>query len=410
MPSGDVKDPTDPAVTCSWQWTPCPIIDPFPVHAGYCPKISSEVFGICVSTCENDDDCEPENKCCSNGCGKTCVTAIKEDTCAVSGYRDIWCLDKASADATAEFSASATDSTTTDASILPGEECYYRCPIYSDCSYDPSTTKCTWDDEYKKCWEQCQQNPTEPVERTCNWKTSCECLGDVDNKCSWCQIPGEIDTAEGTKPYVTGVCYPPTLTDKCSKSLSSGGWSGNAFTIAPDVCVESSTVDSSIKDTSSYFNDATIQKIFNEINSGVFQEETLQKYANEYQKDGLYFIVKRILKAGVTPDEIGTLSAIIEVNKDGGNTKEEICNKMIDIWSDSLKISKSCFSDCKLLDYTVSSSASVKRAAAQTSSSDYVHSVTVDPSTNNNNNNNNSAGNLAPIWMMLFALFLFFRM
>ncbi len=39
---------------------------------GMCPT-SDELFGACVEMCMEDSDCEDNLKCCSNGCGHTCV-------------------------------------------------------------------------------------------------------------------------------------------------------------------------------------------------------------------------------------------------------------------------------------------------------------------------------------------------
>lgn len=51
------------------------------VKAGQCPIIDSDTFGICVEECQNDGDCSGSNKCCSNGCGQTCVSPRGYDTC-----------------------------------------------------------------------------------------------------------------------------------------------------------------------------------------------------------------------------------------------------------------------------------------------------------------------------------------
>jgi hypothetical protein len=36
---------------------------------GNCPDPG---FGLCVITCQGDDSCPGNNKCCFNGCGYTC--------------------------------------------------------------------------------------------------------------------------------------------------------------------------------------------------------------------------------------------------------------------------------------------------------------------------------------------------
>ncbi|XP_053409062.1 actinia tenebrosa protease inhibitors-like isoform X2 [Mercenaria mercenaria] len=46
----------------------CPVCNP--KKPGTCPKPTG--FGICVQACSSDNDCPDRQKCCSNGCGKTC--------------------------------------------------------------------------------------------------------------------------------------------------------------------------------------------------------------------------------------------------------------------------------------------------------------------------------------------------
>ncbi|XP_062508376.1 latent-transforming growth factor beta-binding protein 2-like [Corticium candelabrum] len=45
------------------------------VHDGHCP-LTSGGFGICVSTCIDDQDCQDAEKCCSNSCGHECKAAL----------------------------------------------------------------------------------------------------------------------------------------------------------------------------------------------------------------------------------------------------------------------------------------------------------------------------------------------
>ena len=42
---------------------------------GMCPSADS-LFGICIEECSRDMDCKDEQKCCSNGCGHSCVMPI----------------------------------------------------------------------------------------------------------------------------------------------------------------------------------------------------------------------------------------------------------------------------------------------------------------------------------------------
>uniref|UniRef100_A0A670IHD7 WAP domain-containing protein n=1 Tax=Podarcis muralis TaxID=64176 RepID=A0A670IHD7_PODMU len=45
------------------------------VRPGRCPRPSGG--GHCAELCKGDASCSPGQKCCSNGCGHQCVTAIK---------------------------------------------------------------------------------------------------------------------------------------------------------------------------------------------------------------------------------------------------------------------------------------------------------------------------------------------
>ncbi|XP_078000283.1 uncharacterized protein LOC144452853 isoform X2 [Glandiceps talaboti] len=47
------------------------------VKSGECPYVKSESFGVCQEECTDDGDCNANEKCCSNGCGHTCVLPIE---------------------------------------------------------------------------------------------------------------------------------------------------------------------------------------------------------------------------------------------------------------------------------------------------------------------------------------------
>ncbi|KAL4238992.1 hypothetical protein ACF0H5_003696 [Mactra antiquata] len=48
---------------------------------GQCPLVLKDTFGICVEECQNDFDCDGAEKCCSNGCGQTCVSPLGYNRC-----------------------------------------------------------------------------------------------------------------------------------------------------------------------------------------------------------------------------------------------------------------------------------------------------------------------------------------
>uniref|UniRef100_A0A8C3IY05 WAP domain-containing protein n=1 Tax=Chrysemys picta bellii TaxID=8478 RepID=A0A8C3IY05_CHRPI len=45
-----------------------------PEKPGFCRVFPPDTMGICALLCFSDDDCAGAEKCCSNGCGRTCQT------------------------------------------------------------------------------------------------------------------------------------------------------------------------------------------------------------------------------------------------------------------------------------------------------------------------------------------------
>ncbi|XP_046546850.1 WAP four-disulfide core domain protein 3-like [Haliotis rubra] len=49
-------------------------------HAGSCPKADQNMFGFCIFrpgiNCVSDDECTADKKCCQEGCGRVCKTAV----------------------------------------------------------------------------------------------------------------------------------------------------------------------------------------------------------------------------------------------------------------------------------------------------------------------------------------------
>ncbi|XP_069140172.1 uncharacterized protein [Argopecten irradians] len=52
------------------------------VHAGSCPVIASDTVGTCAKECFYDGECTQTEKCCSNGCGTSCVPAVGDNVIA----------------------------------------------------------------------------------------------------------------------------------------------------------------------------------------------------------------------------------------------------------------------------------------------------------------------------------------
>ena len=54
--------------------------------AGICPKVNRNEYANCEEECATDGDCSGEQKCCYNGCGKSCMQAAKDP--AMIDYED----------------------------------------------------------------------------------------------------------------------------------------------------------------------------------------------------------------------------------------------------------------------------------------------------------------------------------
>ena len=46
-----------------------------------CPTVPDNTVDTCVNECDNDEDCEGQQLCCSNGCGRVCSDSA--EMCAV---------------------------------------------------------------------------------------------------------------------------------------------------------------------------------------------------------------------------------------------------------------------------------------------------------------------------------------
>uniref|UniRef100_A0A8C6FM90 WAP domain-containing protein n=1 Tax=Moschus moschiferus TaxID=68415 RepID=A0A8C6FM90_MOSMO len=45
-------------------------------RSGFCPEVPKGTLGTCAEMCSGDDSCPKGMKCCSNGCGHVCKTAV----------------------------------------------------------------------------------------------------------------------------------------------------------------------------------------------------------------------------------------------------------------------------------------------------------------------------------------------
>lgn len=74
-------------LSISQHWVPLPSIEPAWVmeslfcllveqRPGTCPRVPEGMFGTCAERCAGDGSCPPGQKCCSNGCGKSCQVPV----------------------------------------------------------------------------------------------------------------------------------------------------------------------------------------------------------------------------------------------------------------------------------------------------------------------------------------------
>lgn len=59
----------------------CPIQNRPSVKSGQCPYLVPISVDSCDSECSMDEDCDGQQKCCSNGCGTQCVEPLLKTAC-----------------------------------------------------------------------------------------------------------------------------------------------------------------------------------------------------------------------------------------------------------------------------------------------------------------------------------------
>lgn len=56
-----------------------PVKFPVEQRPGKCPVLPKGTIGLCAEFCFGDDSCPSGQKCCSNGCGHSCQTAVPDE-------------------------------------------------------------------------------------------------------------------------------------------------------------------------------------------------------------------------------------------------------------------------------------------------------------------------------------------
>jgi hypothetical protein len=169
------------------------------------------------------------------------------------------------------------------------------------------------------------------------------------------------------------------------------------------------SVDPTVKDTSSSISNTDIKACVSKINAGDVSEVEVQ---NALTVECQFLSVLNVLPASAV-DGTTTVSTMIQFSSNpAAKTNDQICQCIIDGLTIVLKLSPNSLSTipgtCTLNVY--SATATGTSGKRQTTSGEYVQTVQIDQSTPAQNPTPASAGTLAPIWMMLFAIFLFFRL
>ncbi|XP_078730460.1 uncharacterized protein LOC144945803 isoform X1 [Lampetra fluviatilis] len=125
-------------------------------RSGSCPKRRPGTVGTCVNLCEDDDSCPGKQKCCSNGCGRTCMEPVRPDkpgACAFVNTSKIRCLsheNKCADDQDCPDDRKCCDTTgcgkqcTRPVQRRPGF-CPYVNAQLSKCAYRPDLNRCQQD-------------------------------------------------------------------------------------------------------------------------------------------------------------------------------------------------------------------------------------------------------------------------
>ncbi|XP_033634887.1 uncharacterized protein LOC117296122 isoform X3 [Asterias rubens] len=74
--------------TCMDPLLPEVLPEPVTPKLGECPIVEPSSFGICVQECDNDNGCSGEKKCCSNGCGNTCMDPLLPEVKGCKAIRE----------------------------------------------------------------------------------------------------------------------------------------------------------------------------------------------------------------------------------------------------------------------------------------------------------------------------------
>lgn len=102
-------------------------------HPGKCPFVARDTLGICVDRCSNDDGCAKDEKCCFNGCGKTCIklnSCVCGTPCKMSGGGSGVCQDD---NKTCAVNVMAPQCGKGKGKAVAGKSCRKKCPTGQRC-------------------------------------------------------------------------------------------------------------------------------------------------------------------------------------------------------------------------------------------------------------------------------------
>ncbi|XP_038060820.1 cysteine-rich motor neuron 1 protein-like isoform X2 [Patiria miniata] len=135
-------------------------------HAGECPS-TVDVIGLCGEFCAHDGDCLTNQRCCSNGCGHTCVEAIQQTVLKPGGCPVIEddrvgiCVDNCTTDADCVKDLKCCSNGCGHSCLEPKKDTKPgMCPIVTGDSHDDSSCldECKYDTDCENVLKCCHRS------------------------------------------------------------------------------------------------------------------------------------------------------------------------------------------------------------------------------------------------------------
>ncbi|XP_033641762.1 cysteine-rich motor neuron 1 protein-like isoform X3 [Asterias rubens] len=199
------------------------------IHAGDCPLIDDGVFGVCSESCHHDGNCTETQKCCSNGCGHSCMEVVQPVVCA-----EIMCAIYCEFGYQQTQDGCDTCSCVEDRMVKEGS-----CPVLEDGMIGLCVESCSSDGEcnndMKCCSNGCGHTCVQPVKVVCAeimCAIYCE-FGYQQNQdgCDTCSCLEDTTVKEGSCPVLED-----GMMGLCVESCSSDGECNNDMKCCSNGC------------------------------------------------------------------------------------------------------------------------------------------------------------------------------